>query len=236
LGFARSFSNLRGMFEGTPLPIAPLEVLSVTVWIALCGLAATVMLRSRFEREWALTLWSAAQIKRVWQRLADESARTGGTLTSHLIGVIAWAILGSLWGLKHSDVLDPMAHWIGAGWGALLGLATLILRHVGGAVGALVTLERESVERGFEVDRHMRNWWFWILCVFILFELTQHTGFAQRKVVWEHVISLWWIWLSLKWLRQLQSIAHKRLHFGWGIAYICTFEIGPALWLFSRWG
>ena len=86
------------MFEGMPLPISPLHVYALPLWICVFGVGATALLRVQFDREWALTMWTAYQIKRVWQRLADESARTGGTLTSHAIGLLAWALLGSLWG------------------------------------------------------------------------------------------------------------------------------------------
>ena len=74
------------MFEGMPLPMSPLHVYALPLWICVFGVGATALLRVQFDREWALTMWTAYQIKRVWQRLADESARTGGTLTSHAIG------------------------------------------------------------------------------------------------------------------------------------------------------
>lgn len=224
------------MFEGTPLPLATLDVLIVSIWMGVVGAVATVVLRSRFEREWALTLWSGYQITRVWQRLADESARTGGTFTSHIMGIVAWAMLGSFWGLTQAEVLDIQQVWISTGWAALLGLGALLLRHLAGAVGAFITLEREAVERGFEVDRHLRNWWLWLLMALLIWEMTRNTGFEQRESIWQHTVLLWWGWLIVKWLRQLQSIGHKRLHFGWGFAYLCTFEFGPAVWLFTRWG
>ena len=89
------------MFEGMPLPISPLHVYALPLWICAFGMGATALLRVQFDREWALTMWTAYQIKRVWQRLADESARTGGTLTSHAMGMLTWALLGSLWGSQH---------------------------------------------------------------------------------------------------------------------------------------
>ena len=76
------------MFEGMPLPISPLHVYALPLWICVFGLGATALLKVQFDREWALTMWTAYQVKRVWQRLADESARTGGTLTSHAICIL----------------------------------------------------------------------------------------------------------------------------------------------------
>ena len=121
-------------------------------------------------------------------------------------------------------------------WGAVIGLATLISRQVGGWVCAWVTLEREAVERGFEVDRHMRNWLLWALIALVVWELAQFNGFENRGEMWSHVCAVWWVWLGLKWLRQFQSVVKKRLHIGWGIAYICTLEIGPSLLLFEYLG
>ena len=224
------------MFEGMPLPISPLYVYALPLWICAFGMGATALLRVQFDREWALTMWTAYQIKRVWQRLADESARTGGTLTSHAMGILTWALLGSLWGVNTSDTSAGDTAGNGAMWGALLGLITLVARQVGGWIGAWVTLEREAIERGFEVDRHMRNWLLWALIALVAWELTQFNGFENRGEMWSHVCTVWWVWLGLKWLRQFQSVLNKRLHIGWGIAYICTLEIGPTLLLFEYAG
>ena len=176
------------------------------------------------------------QIKRVWQRLADESARTGGTLTSHAMGILTWALLGSLWGVNASETSAVEAAGNGAMWGGLIGFITLISRQIGGWIGAWVTLEREAIERGFEVDRHMRNWLLWALIMLVVWELTQFNGFENRGGMWSHACTVWWVWLGLKWLRQFQSVLNKRLHIGWGIAYICTLEIGPSLLLFEYAG
>lgn len=224
------------MFEGMPLPISPLHVYALPLWICAFGMGATALLRVQFDREWALTMWTTYQIKRVWQRLADESARTGGTLTSHTMGILTWALLGSLWGVNASETSAVEAASNGAMWGALVGLTTLVSRQVGGSLGAWVTLEREAIERGFEVDRHMRNWLLWVLIGLVGWELTQFNGFENRGEMWSHVCTVWWVWLGLKWLRQFQSVLNKRLHIGWGIAYICTLEIGPSLLLFEYAG
>lgn len=216
--------------------MAPLHVYELPLWIAFAGLCATAVLRVQFEREWALTMWSAHNIKRVWQRLADESARTGGTLTSHTMGILAWALLGSLWGIEHSETWGDGTAVKGAWMGAGLGLTTLISRQLAGWIGAWVTLEREAVERGFELDRHMRNWLLWILIAFVFWELGQFEGFAHRAEMGNHAAVVWWVWLGLKWVRQIQSLLHKRLQIGWGIAYICTLEIGPSVLLFEYVG
>ncbi len=220
------------MYEGLPLPISPLHVYSLPLWICALGIGATALLRVQFDREWALTMWTAYQIKRVWQRLADESARTGGTLTSHSIGIICWALLGSLWGVNTSKTIATEVAVNGAIWGGGLGLITLITRRIGGWIGSWVTLEEEAIQRGFEVDRHMRNWLLWLLISLVIWELTHFNGFEDRGETWQHVCTFWWVWLVIKWTRQFQSVLNERLHIGWGIAYICTLEIGPSLVLY----
>lgn len=224
------------MFEGQPLPLSAIEVLATPLFLAMIGLVATALLRLRFQREWTLTVWTAYQIKRVWQRLADESARTGGTITSHALGLICWALLGSFWEFQTLSEPSPHWGWTGAGWGILLGCCTLLTRHIGGWIGAWVTLEEEAVQRGFEVDRHMRNWLLWLLIAWLVWEAGQNIGFNEREVIWSHLLWVWFFWLALKWIRQIQSIAQKRLHFSWGIAYICTLEIGPSYLLYCELG
>ncbi|MFZ8835885.1 MAG: hypothetical protein ACO2XQ_02465 [Flavobacteriales bacterium] len=230
------FLNLRIMFEGQPLPLAPLDVFSLCLWIALFGVLATVLLRVRFDREWTLTIWSGFQVKRVWQRMSDESARTGGTLTSHGMGLIAWSLLGSLWGVQLSETvgLERIGH--GAFWGLVLGFTVLVLKNITHWIGAWLTLENETIARGLELDRHLRNWFLWALIALVVWEMDQGHGFTNRFEIWNRTLAIWWIWLGIKWLRQFQCILDKQVHFGWGIAYICTLEIGPAFWLYQKWG
>ena len=221
------------MFEGNPIPHASYDLLIAILASITLGMVATVMLRIRFEREWSLTLWTAYNIKRVWQRLADESARTGGTLTSHALGVFAWCILGSAWSLSQADYsLDNL--WLGMGYGGLIGVGSLLLRATAAALGGWITSAPAATSRGLEIDRHMRNWLFWLLVILCVFHLGQNIQFDRRHILWSTVVSAWWIWLSLKWLRQLQSVVHSGLHFGWGIVYICTFEIGPTYLLLKQ--
>ena len=221
------------MFEGNPIPHASYDLLIAILASITLGMVATVMLRIRFEREWSLTIWTAYNIKRVWQRLADESARTGGTLTSHALGVFAWCILGSAWSLSQADYsLDNL--WLGMGYGGLIGVGSLLLRATAAALGGWITSAPAATSRGLEIDRHMRNWLFWLLVILCVFHLGQNIQFDRRHILWSTVVSAWWIWLRLKWLRQLQSVVHSGLHFGWGIVYICTFEIGPTYLLLKQ--
>jgi hypothetical protein len=120
------------------------------------------------------------------------------------------------------------------GYGGLIGVGSLLLRATAAALGGWITSAPAATSRGLEIDRHMRNWLFWLLVILCVFHLGQNIQFDRRHILWSTVVSAWWIWLSLKWLRQLQSVVHSGLHFGWGIVYICTFEIGPTYLLLKQ--
>jgi len=221
------------MFEGHLIPHASYNLLAAVICCVGLGLGATVLLRIRCEREWSLTIWTSYKINRVWQRLADESARTGGTLTSFVMGLLAWCLLGSAWSLNHVDeTLSGL--WLGMGYGSLVGLGTLFCRSAAALFGGWITLAFESTRRGLEIDRHMRNWLLWLLMILSILQLSQNIQFQGRELLWDQAILIWGIWLLLKWLRQVQSVLHNGLHFGWGIVYICTFEIGPTILLFKQ--
>ena len=217
------------MFEGQSILVPSHEVFGPVLLAWALGMLATLTLRVRFDREWNLTLWTAFQIKRVWQRLADESARTGGTLTSHAMGLLAWSLGGGVWAVaQHPERLESNGHvWAGCAFGALLGLVALISRVLGARLGGWITLEETAVKRGLEIDRHMRNWLLWGLMIVFFLYLIRNPTFTFEYNPLQAMVLLWWIWIVLKWLRQLQVVVRASVHFGWGIAYICTFEIGP---------
>ncbi len=217
------------MFEGQSI-LSPSHVVFGPVLLAWAlGVLATLTLRVRFNREWNLTLWTAYKIKRVWQRLSDESASTGGTITSHAIGFLAWALCGGAWAVAQNPDLPAGTTqvWTGCAGGATLGVVSLATRAAAARLGGWVTLQETAVYRGLEIDRHMRNWLLWgLMVVFVIF-LIQNPRFTQDHQPLDAMMILWWIWIGLKWLRQLQAVVRASVHFGWGIAYICTFEIGP---------
>lgn len=221
------------MFDGQLIPHASYDLMAAVICCVGLGLTATVLLRVRFEREWSLTVWTAYKINRVWQRLADESARTGGTLTSHVLGLLAWCLLGSTWSLRNADAsLEGL--WTGMGYGALIGLGALLTRTLTAFFGGWITLVQDATKRGLEIDRHMRNWLLWILMLSSVVMLSQNVQFGDKGMLWNQAVWIWWAWLVLKWLRQIQSVVHSGLPFGWGIVYICTFEFGPTYLLFKQ--
>lgn len=222
-------SNLREVFEGLPLFLPSHEIYGPVLLFWALGAAATLILRVRFDREWNLTLWTAHRINRVWQRLSDESASTGGAATSHVMGVVSWAIFGGVWAVAQESHLpnESAQVWTGCAGGAALGFITLIARSIGAWIGGWITLKEIAVQRGLETDRHMRNWLLWLLMAAFLIFLVQNPRFEGQLQPLDGMATLWWIWIGLKWLRQLQTVIRSSVHFGWGIAYICTFEIGP---------
>lgn len=223
------------MFEGQSILVPSHEVYGPVLLAWALGMLATLLLRVRFDREWNLTMWTVIHIKRVWQRLSDESARTGGTMTSHTMGLIAWSLCGGCWAVaQYPDIPAGSGQvWSGCAFGALTGLIALIARTLGAWLGGWITLEQTAVKRGLEIDRHMRNWLLWGFMVLFFLFLIRNPGFTFKHHPFHAMLMLWWAWIGLKWLRQLQVVVRSSLHFGWGIAYICTFEIGPT-WILYR--
>jgi hypothetical protein len=228
------FSNLRNMFEGIATHPPTHLVFLPVLWGLAAALAATILLKIRFNREWQLTLWTAYRIQRVWQRLSDESSRTGGTITSHFMGILTWGIAGGIYAIAQfeSGLPDSNSIWHGLGDGCLFGIGTLVIRSLGAGLGGWMTLEYAAVQRGLEIDRHMRNWLLWIVTLLVFLFVVKNQGYQEEIAPFQSLCIIWWIWLILKWCRQLQIVFRSGLHFGWGIAYICTLEIGPSLILY----
>lgn len=208
-------------FDGQPLPSGIEEVSGpASLALVLSGLLI-VILRNRFEREWHLILWTWIDIQRVWKRLPNESARSGGIILSQLIGFMAWAILGS--------ILWPEHPWKGLSYGFLTGMAVGLVRGLGQVFGKWLTQEHETLDNHAELDRHMRTALTVVLGLGIaLLALRFPTEMGWKEHI-SSVVYIWFGWLIIKWLKCLQLVLHRRVAIGWGIAYLCTLEITPTI-------
>ena len=80
------------MFEA--IEIVHLDApISAMFALAIINLGLIVWMKHRFPREWRLAGWAFQNIRRIWQRGADETPRTGGVIVAHIQGVIALAII-----------------------------------------------------------------------------------------------------------------------------------------------
>ena len=208
-------------FEGTPLPDG-LGMLALPAFVGvLIALGLLSILRWNFLREWQLTLWTWGDIRRVWKRIPDESARTGGVILSHGVGLLGWGIAGScLW----ND--EP---WMGMGRGLAVGAAVWILRGVSIPFGKWLTLERELFDDFAELERHSRTGLVVLLSAGVLAIAIWRPTAQGWLEVSASVLWIWGAWLVIKWLRSVQLLFFRRVDIGWGIAYICTLEIVPAV-------
>lgn len=208
-------------FDGQPLPSGIQEVSGpAMLGLVLSGLLI-VILRNRFEREWHLTLWTWIDIQRVWKRLPNESARSGGIMLSHLIGFMAWAILGS--------ILWPESPWKGLSYGFLTGLTVGLARRLGQTFGKWLTREHEVLDNHAELDRHMRTALTVVLGLGIVFMALRFPNEMGWKEHIPSAVFIWLGWLIIKWLKCIQLLLHRRVRIGWGIAYLCTLEITPTV-------
>ena len=102
-------------------------------------------------------------------------------------------------------------------------------------MGAWVTLEHDAVQRGFEVDRHMRNWLLWALIALVVWELAQFNGFETRRHVdaREHGLVV----LARTQMAASVSIGREQAASYWmGNCVHLHLEIGPSLLLFEYVG
>ena len=208
-------------FEGTPLPEG-LGVVALPAFVGvLLALGLLTVLRWNFLREWQLTLWTWGDIRRVWKRIPDESARTGGVILSHGVGLIGWGIAGScFWN---------QMPWVGMGRGMALGAGVWVLRTLSIPFGKWLTLERELFDDFAELERHSRTGLVVLLSLGVLGIAVGYPTAGGWLEMSGSVLWIWGAWLVTKWLRSIQLLFFRRVDIGWGIAYICTLEIAPAV-------
>lgn len=232
------------MFEGTPLPAPPWELLYPGLAGVLLVIAVLAALRMVHFAEWQLTWGSLTNPRGMWFGRHVEGGSTMGLLMSHLLGILGWGVLGWATTLGpcpgpwlpelplHGEWI-PAGGWRGAAVGAGVGLALIPLRGAArGLVGWLVE-SRELSWQHAETDRLLRN----VLAVVLVVEVlaisvqsrVEGDVIASREVYWM-TFGIFLIWRGI---RLLQLVRLSGLSIGWGIAYLCTLELIPTWVLLS---
>lgn len=236
--------ELCGMFEGTPLPAPPWELLYPGLIGVLLVVAVLSALRMVHYAEWQLTWGSLTNPRGMWFGRHVEGGSTMGVLMSHLLGVLGWGVLGwaATLGTVEGPWLEevplqwkgmPAGSWQGAAAGIGLGLVLTPLRSgARGLVGWMVE-SRELSWQHAETDRLLRN----VLAVVLVLEVlaisvqsrVEENVIASREIYWI-TFGVFLIWRGF---RLLQLIRLSSLSIGWGIAYLCTLELVPTWVLLS---
>ena len=121
---------------------APISILFA---LGIVNLGLIVWLKHGFPREWRLAGWALLNVRRIWQRSADEATRTSGVIIAHLQGVIA---LSTISYACLNNVLQGFA------LGTLIVFVRLFTVQVLSRFKKLELVIKESTD----IDRHLRTW------------------------------------------------------------------------------
>lgn len=200
---------------------APLIVLFSTS--LLIG-SLLLWLRHSFPREWRLAIWVLSDVKRVWQRSAEETPRTGGVIIAHLLGIIAISTISL--GCASALEIDLPTYKIFAA-GSVLGMVTLSFRLLTKWVLMQFPTTKLISKDQIDIDRHLRTWMSatvgGLALIFSLrpdwLSLVGAGGF----------ILTWGLWTLFRFWRILQTSKRRLSNFWWRIVYLCGLEILPAI-------
>ena len=81
------------MFDGTPY----VDLNAPDTWLFMLSLVMgglVVLIRLNFLKEWRLADLVLFNMGRIWQRGADEVPQAEGVFVNHLIGILAFCIMG----------------------------------------------------------------------------------------------------------------------------------------------
>lgn len=200
------------MFEGTPINTEGSADLTLfCLALVLCG--AMVWIRQKFLKEWKLADWVIFKANRIWQRGADEVPQAEGIIVSHLIGVWGVGLIGYFAG----DFLKGIA--IGISLYTLRQLAFWGLKFY--TRTKIITLEHNLV------DRVSRMWFSGGIAGFAII-VALVPGISQEIQLGTSLL-MWWIFISFKWMRVLQSARRRLNDFLLAFMYLCALEILPFL-------
>lgn len=209
------------MYEGIEInhldtPLHVLFSLSLVIGILL------IWLRHGFPREWRLAGWVISDVRRIWQRSADEAPRTGGVIIAHLLGIMAVTTI-ALGFATALEINVPAYKTLAIG--SALGAVTLSYRLLSQWVLGLVPRTKLISKDQIDIDRHLRTWLSAIIgAIAIVFSLLPQLLSILGAEVF---ILTWGGWTMFRLLRVFQTSKRGLPHFWWRIVYLCALEILP---------
>ncbi len=232
------------MFEGTPLPLAPWELLYPGLAGVLLVVGVLAVLRMVHPGEWQLTWSGLINPRAMWFGRHVEGGSTMGIFMSHLLGVLGWGLLGwvaSMGSSRGPWMTELPFAWDGVpgnGWqGGLVGLAVglglIPLRSAARHLGGWMVESREMSWQHAETDRLLRNALTVVLVVEVLVVAVRSRldseVLAARDMYWTTFV----FFVAWRGIRLLQMVRLNGLSIGWGFAYLCTLELVPTWVLLS---
>ena len=199
-------------------PLIVLFSLSLAIGVLL------IWLRHGFPREWRLAGWVLSDVRRVWQRSAEEAPRTGGVIIAHLLGILAVTTI-SLGCVTALGINLPAYKTLAIG--SALGSVTLLYRLL--IQWVLVRFSRTKLiaKDQIDIDRHLRTWMSATVgALALVFSLLPQLLSILGSEVF---ILTWGGWTLLRFWRIFQTSKRRLSYFWWRIVYICALEILPVL-------
>tara|TARA_B100000768_G_C11249573_1_gene363453 strand:- start:797 stop:1462 length:666 start_codon:yes stop_codon:yes gene_type:complete len=209
------------MYEGIEInhidtPLHVLFSLSLVIGILL------IWLRHGFPREWRLAGWVISDVRRIWQRSADEAPRTGGVIIAHVLGIMAATTI-ALGFATALEINVPAYKTLAIG--SALGTVTLSYRLLAQWVLGLIPRTKLISKDQIDIDRHLRTWLSAIVgALAIVFSLLPQLLAILGANVF---ILTWGGWTLFRLLRVFQTSKRGLPHFWWRIVYLCALEILP---------
>jgi hypothetical protein len=184
--------------------------------LAVVNLGLIVWLKHGFPREWKLAEWALIDIRRIWQRGADEAPRTGGVIIAHIQGIIALATISFA---CLNNVLQ----------GVVLGTVIVFVRLV--TVLALRKFEKLEllIKESTDIDRHLRTWLATSISVIALF-LSLRSQW-NSDVGCHLLLSTWAFWSFFRLWRVFQTSMKRLSEFLFAFVYLCSLEILPTVFI-----
>ena len=184
--------------------------------LAIVNLGLIVWLKHGFPREWRLAGWALLNVRRIWQRSADEAPRTGGVIIAHLQGVIALATISYA---CLNNVLQGFA------LGAIIVFVRLFTVQVFSRFENLRLLIKESTD----IDRHLRTWMaasVSVIAIFISLRSQWHSDVGCSLL-----LSTWIFWSCLRLWRVFQTSIKRLSRYSFAFVYLCGLEILPTVFI-----
>ena len=184
--------------------------------LAIVNLGLIVWLKHGFPREWSLAGWALLNVRRIWQRSADEAPRTGGVIIAHLQGVIALATISYA---CLNNVLQGFA------LGAIIVFVRLFTVQVFSRFENLRLLIKESTD----IDRHLRTWMAASVSVIAIF-LSLRSQW-NSDVGCNLLLSTWLFWSFFRLWRVFQTSIKRLSSYSFAFVYLCGLEILPTVFI-----
>jgi len=179
-----------------------LSIIGLVVWV-----------KHGFLREWRMARWVIKDVKRIWQRGADEVPQTEGIIISHAIGVMG------LFGIV-SRFLDL---YIATG----IVLALFVIRQISGGIVTLSTRYAQLSRDHLSIDRHLKMWFGLSVALYSLVVSLQPQNSSLQDL--DIFIAMWLLWSVYRMGKVFQT-ARKRLNsILYSFLYLCALEILPIM-------